>query len=180
MAFNRSPFKQVATFTCVAPGSGAFTHAHGLTLDPNYTMLVFGGAASYDTTGFPAGNGQIYAYGINSTNILCSSFFGGGQVTVTVVEFYPYQLKQVVQYGVVLTPSGNPVGTQTISVVSSKAFVNFLGMADTVGGVQTDMASVTGDIVLSSTTQVMGRRAGAGGANFPDQAAFGFCVVDPY
>lgn len=178
MSFNRSPFKSINAYSVTVVASGPQTVAI-TTVNPSYAMVVWGGCSSNGISGFPTGEGSAIIYGIGASSINYTSFSVGGTIKFTVVEFFTYQLRQAVQYNLG-DMNGVTFKDTAITAVGPKAFVNFLGISENNNSIQTDMASVTGDVILTSTTNVRVARQGTGGANSPDDAIIGFCVVDPW
>jgi hypothetical protein len=142
-------------------------------------IIIYGGNASNDAGGFPCGNGSGFVYLANSTTVSSFAFIGGGLINFTVIEVYSGFMRSPVQYGSGNLSGGSTGVGVTISAVGPKAFPLFLGLAESTLSAQADMASVTGIVSLFNPTTVLCSRFGGGGANAPDNAFMGFCVVDP-
>jgi len=175
--FIPSVFKSVNQYSILGTSSG--NNDKTITsVNVNNTIIIPGGFASRNASGFGCGNGSGYLTLLNATTVraFCLSI---GDIYFTALEFYPGFLKQAVQY-TTITMSNATSGNVTITTVGSKAFVIALGMYQDSSNIQADMASVTYDLNLNSSTQVTGTRYGTGGAaGSPDVATIGLCVVDP-
>lgn len=175
--FIPSMFKSIPQVFAITNNGG--TAILGVPVLTRNTALMYGGCSSTDTGGFPSGNGLGLVQLTNSTTVTATFAVNGGTIYGTVIEFIAGFLRQAVQYGVI-TLNGVVTNTAPIIAVGSKAFVLYLGLTENKNALQTDMASITGDVVLTSATVVTGTRVATGGASAPDIAQIGFCVVDPY